>query len=550
MAVTHRELAELSEQHLVESHRNGDDEAFDNIVRRYQPGLLAHARRRLGSQQAAEDAVQETLLRAYRALPRFNGEYRLGNWLHRILRNVCTDEANRRRRHLAVVDRIRASEPACAHEAVPADQVALSRDRRSDVVRALDELPESYRTAFVLRAVEELPYDEVAMACGISEDNARARVSRARSVLRRSTARFGAFVSVLGVTVRRGRVTGTHGIDASQGTAAAGGAPSAASAAPGATSVATSATSATSAAGAVVAGPTPAALHLTTAIHDIAPAVGAAGRAVAVLASAAAVLVPAALSSSSSSDNRGATPDRARGELAVTDAPEVAGAARPPVEPSTTLVATDATVAASTSTSVAAVPARRIDVTFHHLALRPDGDAWTVGGEVAIQTADGLLLGDLEPYSHLSLAPDNGWGARRVDLIAFVSLDDGRALTLRVQGLATGEPPAPTTTSTTATTVSTAPPIVTTTTVPGDRLDPEPELDLPPTVTVTTAPPVATNPRPARYGPLPSGHYDLSGSAVLNGGDALGLFGAGGIGGVLDLLDGSGTLQLAITERR
>ena len=123
MAVTPEEL---TDQGLVESCHAGSSEAFDRIVDRYQPGLLAHARRRLGNQKAAEDAVQETLLRAFRAMPRFNGEYRLGNWLHRILRNVCVDESNRHRRRLALVERLVSADPPCAHEAV--EHTVIGRD--------------------------------------------------------------------------------------------------------------------------------------------------------------------------------------------------------------------------------------------------------------------------------------------------------------------------------------------------------------------------------------------------------------------------------------
>ncbi len=88
----------VDDQELVAAHRAGDTDAFGELVNEHRSPLLAHARRKLYSTEAAEDALQETLIRAYRALPRFNGQYRLGPWLHRIMANVCIDEANRRRR--------------------------------------------------------------------------------------------------------------------------------------------------------------------------------------------------------------------------------------------------------------------------------------------------------------------------------------------------------------------------------------------------------------------------------------------------------------------
>jgi RNA polymerase sigma-70 factor, ECF subfamily len=168
------------ERALVEAHKSGDPDAFPAMVRSFYGPLLTHARRRLGD-AAAEDAVQETLLRAYRALPRFNGEYRLGAWLHRILGNVCSDEGNRRQRLGELFRKASSS----FEEEVPAVDIDLSDTPDIDISGALASLPRTYREALFLRYVEELSYRDVAAKTGISEENARARVHRARSALRR-----------------------------------------------------------------------------------------------------------------------------------------------------------------------------------------------------------------------------------------------------------------------------------------------------------------------------------------------------------------------------
>ena len=100
----------IDDRELIAAHQAGDTEAFDELVREHRSSLHNHARRKLYCDSAAEDAVQETLVRAYKALPRFNGEYLLGPWLHRIMHNVCIDEANRRRRDGEKTD-VYASEP-------------------------------------------------------------------------------------------------------------------------------------------------------------------------------------------------------------------------------------------------------------------------------------------------------------------------------------------------------------------------------------------------------------------------------------------------------
>ena len=105
----------VDDKELVAAHQAGDSEAFEELVREYRVSLLSHARRKLRCDAGAEDAVQETLVRAYRALPRFNGEYRLGPWLHRIMGNVCIDELNKRQRDGVKVDRFAAQPLSLIH---------------------------------------------------------------------------------------------------------------------------------------------------------------------------------------------------------------------------------------------------------------------------------------------------------------------------------------------------------------------------------------------------------------------------------------------------
>lgn len=180
---------------LVTAHRSGDTSAFTEIVRTHYPTLLACARRRLANPQDAEDAVQEAFLRAYRRLGTFGneGDWRLGAWLNTILSNVCTDILVRRRPSAPFEEWAggRPDDRPDAAELV-SDHVVLQA-----VARAIATLPESQRSAFVLRMVDDRPYDEVAAALGITEDNARARVARARSALQRTLSRSEALTGML-----------------------------------------------------------------------------------------------------------------------------------------------------------------------------------------------------------------------------------------------------------------------------------------------------------------------------------------------------------------
>jgi len=174
-------IEHLDDRTLVEQHRAGDEDAFRRIVERHHRSVYANALRRLGDPVQAEDAVQETFLRAFRNLDRFDGDYHLDAWLHRIVTNACHDIGRRRGRDTRLFDR------ACTEvevEAPPAD-ADLSLIEAPEVDRVLDQLPESYREVLLLRFVEEMSYSDVALKAGISEENARARVSRGRTMLRR-----------------------------------------------------------------------------------------------------------------------------------------------------------------------------------------------------------------------------------------------------------------------------------------------------------------------------------------------------------------------------
>jgi len=198
---------------LVRSHVDGDPTAFQHLVRRHYQSMLGHAYRRLRDERAAEDAVQEALLRAYRSLGEHHADYRLGPWLHRILANVCTDEGLRRRREVDLQQRLSA-------ELVVLPRSEPAQDDLAYVTAAIDALPDNYREVLVLRDVLELDYADVADRAGISEENARARVSRARAALRKLVATTVTLGILLGRFLRRG-ATGTPRLIREVSTAAA-----------------------------------------------------------------------------------------------------------------------------------------------------------------------------------------------------------------------------------------------------------------------------------------------------------------------------------------
>ncbi len=195
-------MTDVDARLLVEAHQAGDERAFTEIARVAYPSLYSSARRRLSDHHAAEDAVQETFARAFRALPRFEGEFRLQAWLHRILVNVCIDEGWRRGREIDLAERV----GSMAGEAVadPAD-LTIVADEHTAVALALAELPDRYRAAVALRYLDDLSYRDIAAATGVSEENARARASRGRAALQRLLGRGMAALVLVFPSLRRGQ---------------------------------------------------------------------------------------------------------------------------------------------------------------------------------------------------------------------------------------------------------------------------------------------------------------------------------------------------------
>jgi RNA polymerase sigma-70 factor (ECF subfamily) len=190
----------LDDPRLIESFRAGENDAFEALVRAHRPALYRHALRKLSDHAAAEDAVQETFMRAYKSRTRVNDDWQLRPWLHQICANVCIDEANRRRKEShktnrwAIVDM-----PSRGIAPELEKELGLDADH-SDMTAAILSLPANYQEALSMRYVEELEYDEIAEILDISEENVRARVSRASKAVRvllRPVAAIIAFLAVI-----------------------------------------------------------------------------------------------------------------------------------------------------------------------------------------------------------------------------------------------------------------------------------------------------------------------------------------------------------------
>ena len=184
---------EENDASLIQGVLAGDPRAFEAVMRRYNQRLFRLARATLRDDAEAEDALQDAYLAAFRGLDRFRGDASLGTWLSRLVLNECLGRKRRTARRARIAPVIPVDEAQEIDRMATDDrdtpEVLATRDQvRMLLERKLDELPEDYRTVFVLRSVEEMTVEETAECLGLPEATVRSRHFRARHLLREALA--------------------------------------------------------------------------------------------------------------------------------------------------------------------------------------------------------------------------------------------------------------------------------------------------------------------------------------------------------------------------
>ncbi len=165
----------------IRAAKTGDHAAFEEIMLATERHVSLLAFRILGDREEVKDAVQETFIRVYRHLDRYEEDRNFFAWLYRIAVNVCRDLERKRRRWLL----FRPIDEALAESSDNrADDALLARADVALLTRAIDSLPRKERLAIILRDVQELPTEEVAAILGTKMTSLRVSISRARAKVR------------------------------------------------------------------------------------------------------------------------------------------------------------------------------------------------------------------------------------------------------------------------------------------------------------------------------------------------------------------------------
>lgn len=185
-------MEDPSDRSLVLRTRQGDDEAYGELVTRHQNQVFNVCYRLLGERREAEDMSQETFIRAYEKLATFDVERPFGPWIRRVATNVCLNQLKKFKMvHLEYQDEL--DEPRDDPEPGPEDQRVLA-ERHLMIRRALRALPVHYRAVIELRHFHELSYAEISNELGIPLSDVKSHLYRARRQLAERLKKHESFV--------------------------------------------------------------------------------------------------------------------------------------------------------------------------------------------------------------------------------------------------------------------------------------------------------------------------------------------------------------------
>jgi RNA polymerase sigma factor (sigma-70 family) len=174
---------------LVARARTGDERAFRALLAKYERAVFTICLRMVRNRDEATDLAQESFIKVFASLDRYNPEYAFSSWLFKITSNLCIDHLRKRRiTTLAMDDPIESEKGEFTRQYVAPDPTPDETFSRNEKMQKLDAgiaaLPEHYRIMLVLRHQEDLSYEEIAESLAIPLGTVKARIHRAREMLK------------------------------------------------------------------------------------------------------------------------------------------------------------------------------------------------------------------------------------------------------------------------------------------------------------------------------------------------------------------------------
>jgi RNA polymerase sigma-70 factor, ECF subfamily len=178
------------EARLAKLSRNGDRQAFEELVDMYKDKIYHLGYRMLGNSGEAEDVVQDTFLRVYTNLDRYDENQKFSTWIYRIATNLCIDRLRKRKPNYSLDAEMPDGEGADWYSMLPADQgtpeeETVLSETQHQIRKAIDTLPEKYKSVVILRYLHDLSLQEIGDVLKMPVTTVKTRVHRGREFLRK-----------------------------------------------------------------------------------------------------------------------------------------------------------------------------------------------------------------------------------------------------------------------------------------------------------------------------------------------------------------------------
>ena len=190
----------ITDNNLIKEFISGNDAAFAQLVGKYKDAITNYISMIIGDYETSVDLCQETFLRVYRNINRYSNIYQFSTWIYRIATNLAIDELRYRKRRGRVFHRNVWGKKKAEEDGTQVFEIADDRSNpRDEILRkesgrvlqeAIRSLPEKYRTAFIMREVQELPYEAISTILKCSAGTIKSRLHRARELLQRKLERY------------------------------------------------------------------------------------------------------------------------------------------------------------------------------------------------------------------------------------------------------------------------------------------------------------------------------------------------------------------------
>lgn len=190
---------------LVERCLKGEERAFEELLNKYKNSVYSICYRMVRNHTDAEDLAQDVFIRTFSVLDRYDPSYPFSSWLFRITSNLCIDFLRKAKGGMVSLDQPIDGPEGSIQRQLPADVVKPDRQMENkEMMAALEEaistLPEHYRVIVILRHQEQMSYEEIADDLGIPLGTVKARIHRARNMIKEYFRRSGLLDSYKGHT--------------------------------------------------------------------------------------------------------------------------------------------------------------------------------------------------------------------------------------------------------------------------------------------------------------------------------------------------------------